>query len=73
MSMQRGAKDELSQLSTSLFLKNKHSEKKCLGTMVNMDLDQDLFLVGDLFIRKYYSIFDRDNDRIGLATAVQAE
>lgn len=38
--------------------------------MVAMDLDADLFLVGDLFMRKFYSIFDRDNDRIGLAKAI---
>ena len=45
-------------------------ESKCFGTLMNMDLDEDLFLVGDLFMRKYYSIFDRENDRIGLAKAV---
>jgi len=29
-----------------------------------------MFLVGDIFMRKYYTIFDRDNDRIGLAKSV---
>jgi len=38
--------------------------------MLAMDLDQNMFLVGDIFMRKYYSIFDRDNDRIGIAKAV---
>ena len=34
-----------------------------------MDLSKDMFLVGDIFMRKYYSIFDRENNRVGLATA----
>lgn len=32
---------------------------KCTGTIMAMDLENDLFLVGDMFMRKYYSVFDR--------------
>ena len=42
---------------------------KCYGTFMQMDLKNDMFLVGDIFMRKFYTVFDRDNDRIGLATA----
>jgi len=37
---------------------------------MKMDIKQSMFLVGDIFMRKYYTIFDRDNDRIGLAKSV---
>lgn len=46
----------------------------CHGTVSALNLmgendEPNLFLVGDLFMRKFYSVFDRENDRIGLAMA----
>lgn len=42
----------------------------CASTIMQMDIAKQMFLVGDVFMRKYYTIFDRENDRVGLAEAV---
>jgi len=34
----------------------------CASTIMKMDISHDMFLVGDVFMRKYYTVFDRDND-----------
>jgi len=47
--------------------------KSCYGSIMQMDLAKDMFLVGDIFMRKYYSIFDRENNRVGLATAINTK
>lgn len=49
---------------------NAQMKQVCGSTLMNMDIKEHMFLVGDIFMRKYYTIFDRDNDRVGLATAV---
>jgi len=46
--------------------KNK-KEKMCRSTMMQLEMNYDQFLVGNHFMSKFYTVFDRDNDRIGLA------
>ena len=45
-------------------------DNHCASTIMTMDIAKDMFLVGDIFMRKFYTIFDRDNNRVGLATAI---
>ncbi len=43
---------------------------KCKRAFMPLDIQEPrgpLWVLGDLFIRKYFVIFDRDNDRIGIA------
>jgi len=45
------------------------SVKACSSTIMTMDISHKMFLVGDVFMRKYYTIFDSDENRVGLAKA----
>ena len=51
----------------------QHSNDKdiveCVGAFSPMDFDgmDNYFILGDLFLTKYYSVFDKKNKRIGLA------
>lgn len=41
----------------------------CASTVMAMDISKEMFLVGDVFMRKFYTIFDRDNNKVGIAKA----
>lgn len=59
---------ELVQAEADLLSGKSTSEiKACSSTIVSMDISEKMFLVGDVFMRKYYTIFDRDQNRVGLA------
>jgi hypothetical protein len=45
----------------------------CASTIMTMDISKEMFLVGDVFMRKFYTVFDRDNDRVGIALAITAD
>lgn len=39
----------------------------CISTLMGLDMPREIYILGDVFLRKYYSIYDLDNDRVGLA------
>ena len=45
------------------------SVNACSSLIQPMKIEKDMFLVGDVFMRKYYTIFDRDSNKVGLAMA----
>jgi saccharopepsin len=42
-------------------------EYNCISGFVGMDID--MFIVGDVFLRKYYSVYDLGNHRVGFASS----
>ncbi|KAI3643020.1 hypothetical protein MP228_012575 [Amoeboaphelidium protococcarum] len=57
-------------LSASDYILNLQGQ--CLSSFFGLNLPSgmDLFIVGDSFLRKFYSVYDLENNQVGLANAV---
>jgi hypothetical protein len=63
--------EEQTQMEKPMPVNPGPSSTKCYGTIMQMDLKNEMFLVGDIFMRKFYTVFDRENNRVGLAEAIK--
>lgn len=45
-------------------------ESVCISAFVGFDLPRQLVILGDVFLRKWYSIYNMGNNTVGLAKAV---
>jgi hypothetical protein len=61
---------EVESTEVSKHKKAQMPQQACMSTIMTMDIAREMFLVGDVFMRRFYTVFDRENNRVGLAEAV---
>lgn len=68
MGLQSNVRKDTSPHLPLLSLHAQNDQGPCISSFQNTS--GDLWILGDVFIRVYYSIFDRANNRVGLAKAI---
>ena len=64
---------EKNRHAINLQLSDETEKKRCRGAIRQRDLRKEMFVVGNIFMTNFYSVFDRDNDRVGLAKKVTVQ
>ena len=60
---------DMKQVSTP----SQVNKNKCKARTAFVDAGNGMFMVGHKFMSKYYTIFDRQNDRVGIASSIDNE